>query len=156
MGKRSSFTSIWLKLGLLIVVLALSFKVSRIYAFRNQGKVCCGQACFLVDLAITAQERSKGLMFRRKMARDQGMLFIYKDEQIRFFWMKNTYLPLDLVWLDSDRKVIGVTPDVRPCLKDNCTRYSSPCPAQYVLEINAGMAEKKGVKPGLECVFVLE
>lgn len=144
---------LWVKSVLIVAFLIFFVKASHIYASRNEGKVCCNGRCFFVELAITPQERSKGLMFRKSLAPDQAMLFVYEDEQSRSFWMKNTYIPLDIVWLDSQRKITGVSADARPCLDGDCVFYRSPGPVQYVLEVNSGIAQNCGLKPGAECVF---
>lgn len=102
---------------------------------------------FHVDVARTAEEKSQGLMFRESMPDDEGMLFVFDDAQRRAFWMKNTLIPLDMIFLDGDLRVVEVKRNVPPCERDPCPAYQS-VPAVYVLEVNAGLAEKYNIKPG--------
>ena len=99
---------------------------------------------FKVEIADDEGERARGLMFRENMAPDHGMLFVYDRQQPVAFWMKNTILPLDLVFIDQDGKVVGV---------EHGTPYSeapiSPgVPARFVLELNAGTAAGIGLDEG--------
>ena len=68
----------------------------------EQEKVCFQDNCFNVELVATPGERAKGLMFRRSLGYKQGMLFVFEDESIHSFWMKNTFIPLDIIWLNID------------------------------------------------------
>ena len=102
---------------------------------------------FTVEVATTPAQWERGLMFRTHMADDQGMLFVYKDVQTRYFWMKNTLIPLDIIFFDAHKRLINVSADTPPCKADPCPTYASTAPAEYVLELNAGMAAKLGLKP---------
>jgi hypothetical protein len=90
------------------------------------------------ELAITEAERARGLMFREKIAPDQGMLFCFEQEDKHAFWMKNTLIPLDILWLDRDRRIVHMERNVPPCKADPCPSYPSLRPALYVLELGAG------------------
>lgn len=106
---------------------------------------------FGVEIARTAAERTRGLMFRESMPQDQGMLFIFDDDTPRNFWMKNTLISLDMIFVDKDGKVVSVRENVQPCReKDSsfCPTYSSVLPARYVLEINAGLAQFHHIQAG--------
>ena len=98
------------------------------------------------ELAITEAERAKGLMFREKIAPDQGMLFCFEQEDTHAFWMKNTLIPLDILWLDKDRRIVHIEKNVPPCKADPCPSYPSPRPAAYVLELGGGGAELHQLK----------
>ena len=87
-------------------------------------------------------------MFRDSMPADHGMLFLFDDARPRVFWMKNTHIPLDMLFFDQDYKLVSVQQRVPPCRSDPCAQYASTGPAQYVLELNAGTAERLGVEPG--------
>ena len=102
---------------------------------------------FKVELAKTASEQAKGLMYRAELPEDHGMLFVFQKDAPRTFWMKNTLIPLDMIFIDSDMNVAEVKENVPPCREDPCPQYKS-APAMYVLEINGGLAEKKGIKAG--------
>ena len=103
---------------------------------------------FSVELAETSEKQALGLMFREEMAEDHGMLFIFPAEGMRRFWMKNTRIPLDILYFDAELKLVSVSENVRPCKTRNCPTYPSKGPARYVLELNAGKAAELGVQPG--------
>jgi len=102
---------------------------------------------FTVELATTPSQQSRGLMYRESLPVDQGMLFVFDGERSRSFWMKNTRIPLDMIFLDEAFVVVDVKHDVPPCETDPCPSYGSP-PAKYVLEINAGLAREHGIREG--------
>jgi uncharacterized membrane protein (UPF0127 family) len=109
---------------------------------------------FTVEVADDDAERARGLMFRDQMAADQGMLFIHDQEAPQAYWMKNTRIPLDIFYFDATRKLVSVQRRVPPCsLGDQCPPFPSDGPALYVLELNAGLADELGVKPGDTMVF---
>jgi len=105
---------------------------------------------FSLEIADTPEERATGLMSHENLSKNHGMLFVYDDEDIRSFWMKNTTIPLDIIFLDSEMKVINIEKaDPEPNTSDgNLTRYRSEKPAQYVLEINQNRSEEIGLKEG--------
>ncbi len=103
---------------------------------------------FSVELADTEEKRTLGLMFRDSMPDDHGMLFIFPGETRRSFWMKNTRIPLDIFYFDSNLALVGVSENTPPCRTRKCPAYPSDGPAKYVLELNAGMAVQLGAKPG--------
>ena len=84
----------------------------------------------------------------RQLTLDHGILFVFDDDALRVFWMKNTKIPLDMLFLDADGKLISVQANVPPCVADPCPGYSSGAPARYVLELNAGESEKLGLSSG--------
>ncbi|MDE2195678.1 MAG: DUF192 domain-containing protein [Gammaproteobacteria bacterium] len=110
--------------------------------------VVLGGQGFSVEIASTETARARGLMFRTRLAADHGMLFIYPDAQPRNFWMKNTLIPLDILFFDAQRRLINITADALPCTADPCATYPSSGPAKYVLELHAGTAQKLGIEPG--------
>jgi len=93
-----------------------------------------------LELAITDQERETGLMFRDSLAEDAGMLFIFDSEGRWPFWMKNTFIPLDVIWLDSAGVITDLRTHVQPCRRDPCPSYAPRAPARAVLELKAGVA----------------
>jgi uncharacterized membrane protein (UPF0127 family) len=103
---------------------------------------------FTVELAETSEKQALGLMFRDSMAEDHGMLFLFPGESMRSFWMKNTRIPLDILYFDSDLALVSLAADARPCRSARCPSYPSEGPAQYVLELNSGKAAELGVRPG--------
>ena len=109
---------------------------------------------YSVEIADDDAERERGLMFRDRMATDHGMLFIHDEDAPRAYWMKNTRIPLDILYFDANRRLVSMQRDVPPCsLGDNCPPYPSEGPARYVLELNAGEATRLELAPGAELRF---
>jgi uncharacterized membrane protein (UPF0127 family) len=103
---------------------------------------------FHVEQADDPGSQQRGLMFRDSMPDDHGMLFNFPDEQVRSFWMKNCRMPLDILYFDANYKMVSMQQRVPACRSDPCPAYPSEGPARYVLELNAGTADKLGVKAG--------
>lgn len=104
-----------------------------------------GPRTFEVEVMRTDEERAKGLMFRRYMPENRGMLFDFKEQQPVMMWMKDTFIPLDMVFIRRDGSIARIAENTEP----HSTRtISSGEPVFGVLEINAGVAAKLGVKPG--------
>lgn len=104
---------------------------------------------YRIEIADEQAERQRGLMFREQMAADHGMLFIHEQEEPLAYWMKNTRIPLDILYFDHDLKLVSQQRNVPPCTAgDACPSYPSNAPALYVLELNAGQAAALGVETG--------
>jgi len=112
-------------------------------------------AAVTAELAVTDAERARGLMFRERINPDQGMLFVFAEEGVHSFWMKNTKIELDMLWLDRDRRVIHIETDVPPCLEDPCPSYGPGRPALFVLELKAGSVRAHGLRVSDRIEFVL-
>ncbi len=97
------------------------------------------------EIARSDPERMRGLMFRKELREDEGMVFLFKRTSRHRFWMKNTCLPLDMMFVDSNGFIVGVEENV-PTLNTNS--YFVRCDSQYVIEVNAGWTRRHGVKPG--------
>jgi uncharacterized membrane protein (UPF0127 family) len=104
-----------------------------------------------VELARNDAQRARGLMFRRELPRDQGMLFIFEETSEHPFWMHNTLIPLDLIFLGDDRKVVGVVANAEP---QTDTQRTVPQASRYVVEVNGGEAAAHGIGTGTRTVFV--
>ena len=110
---------------------------------------------FAVELAVTPEERALGLMGRSSLGRNQGMLFVYEGDSTPGFWMRGMLIPLDMVWLDAEGVVAGVTANVSPPPEESQPPlYYPPRPIRYVLEISAGMAEEMGIGPESRATFL--
>lgn len=105
---------------------------------------------FDVEIAADPVAQAHGLMFREHLAPGHGMLFVFPDSQPRAFWMKNTKIPLDMLFFDAERKLVSVQRQVPPCRIDPCQTYPSEGPARYVLELNGGASDTLNLKPGDE------
>jgi uncharacterized membrane protein (UPF0127 family) len=104
---------------------------------------------FVVEVADTDAERERGLMFRDELLANHGMLFVHERQELQAYWMKNTRIPLDILYFDNMRKLVSQQRDVPPCLLgDACPPYPSEAPARYVLELNAGEAARLGLRNG--------
>ena len=110
-------------------------------------------AVYTVELARTPEEQTQGLMFRESLPQRAGMLFLFRDASPHRFWMKNTMIPLDIVWLDGSGRVLFVSADTPPCRADPCPAYGPEVPAPIVLEIEGGMAAKEKVTVGSRISF---
>jgi uncharacterized membrane protein (UPF0127 family) len=103
---------------------------------------------YSLEVARTPEEQAQGLMFRESLPEKTGMLFPFTDKRIHYFWMKNTMIPLDMVWMDAEGRVIFVSANTPPCKADPCPNYGPDSPAASVLEIAGGNAAKEGVSVG--------
>jgi uncharacterized protein len=106
------------------------------------------------ELAYTDETRMKGLMFRESLPEDAGMLFIFPYMDQHSFWMKNTLIPLDIIWL-NDKKEIVYFATAQPCTEDPCSSYAPMQKAKYVLEVNEGFAKKHSLKMGTRLEFTI-
>lgn len=107
-----------------------------------------------VEIASTDAQRARGLMFRDELPAGHGMLFIHDREEPQAYWMKNTRIPLDILYFDDARRLVSQQQDVPPCTAgDSCPPYPSGAPARYVLELNAGQATRLDLKRGIELHF---
>jgi uncharacterized membrane protein (UPF0127 family) len=104
-----------------------------------------GKHSFTLEIAKTNEERAKGLMFRKSMPNDHGMLFIFHDERPISMWMKNTVIPLDMIFVSQEGVVTSIIADTTPLSEEIIT---SERPAQAVIEVNAGVAQKIGLAAG--------
>ena len=105
---------------------------------------------FMVEIADTPSARMKGLMFREKLDKKKGMLFLFDRVSVQGFWMQNTLIPLDMIFIKEDGKIAKIHPNARP--KD-LTMIGSGQPVKAVLEINGGQAEKLGIKAGDRVIY---
>lgn len=129
------------------------------------GSTACGSAGashwvevggerFTVELADDFEERARGLMYRESMPQDHGMLFVHEREAPLAYWMKNTRMPLDILYFDAERRFVSAQRGVPTCSAGNrCPNYPSAGPAKYVLELNAGRSEALSLKPGDPITF---
>lgn len=138
------------------IVLLAVFAASSLGACASAGApwVELAGSRYSVEIADDDEERARGLMYRDAMAEDHGMLFVHEAQQPLAYWMKNTRIPLDILYFDDARRLVSQRRGVPPCsLGDACPSYPSSAPARYVLELNAGQAERLGLRDGAELRF---
>ncbi len=109
-------------------------------AGENNKKICFKEICVNVEIVDSEDSRARGLMFREVLPEKSGMLFIFPGDGVYSFWMKNTLIPLDIIWLDNDFKVVHIKSFVPPCRSFDCPSYNPGLEARYVLEVNAGFS----------------
>ena len=134
-----------------VMILVFEFFYTKAIFEKNKNlnsSVCFQNRCFSVELARTDAELDKGLMNRASLEKNKGMLFIFPGENIYSFWMKNTLIPLDIIWIDGSGKIVYEAQSVEPCKVANCPVISPSNPAKYVLEVNAGIVKQFKIKTG--------
>lgn len=132
----------------LFLIGCISSEMLQVSVFTDHGDYK-----FKVKVADTYEERLQGLQFVNELGRDEGMWFVFLQPIELNFWMKDTLIPLDIVFVNSDFKIINVVHNAPPCQdvdpeQTNCETYSSDGKAQYVLELNGGVADELGFKVG--------
>lgn len=144
--------------GVLKLVLPLAISLAIFDCATAHGaktipvRFASGDAALQVEVARTEPEREHGLMFRRELGKDEGMLFVFDAPEDASFWMKNTPLPLSIAFLDERRTVLNVD-EMAPF--DDKSFHKSKGKALYAVEANAGWFESHGVKPGDKAEFDL-
>lgn len=133
--------------ALVIILLAESLFALRqceVFFLNTKGSRIKASA----STAVSDEERSRGLMFRRSLPSDSGMLFIFAREERLTFWMKNTYIPLSIAFIDSS----GIIVDIRDMIPHDETLVASMKPALYALEMNLGWFKKNHIEPGCRMI----
>jgi uncharacterized membrane protein (UPF0127 family) len=97
-----------------------------------------------VEVVTEPADQARGLMYRRSLGKESGMLFIFRQEEPQSFWMKNTLIPLDMIFISRDLVIVDIT-TMQPCITNPCPDYTSRQPAQYVLEVNAGYCRSHNI-----------
>ena len=132
-----------IKLMSIFVMLFLLFVVG----CDNYNKVVIKDAVINVEVVDNEEERANGLMFRERLGENDGMLFVFEDSDFRTFWMKNTLIPLDIIFISENFRIINIE-EAEPCKEGRCEIYSSMDKAKYVLEVNKEFTEKKNISEG--------
>ncbi|HOC93004.1 MAG TPA: DUF192 domain-containing protein [bacterium] len=99
----------------------------------------------IAEIASTSEQHSLGLMYRTSMEANEGMLFVFDSERPLSFWMKNTLIPLDMIFIDSDKRIVDINHDAQP---ENTVPFASSSPARYVLEVNGGYCVEHNINIG--------
>lgn len=122
---------------------------------KKYTTVDIGKGTFRAEVADMDETRARGLGGRQELGKSEGMLFVAEKDGDIPMWMKNMRIPIDIIWLDANKKVVHVKRDVWP---DNEPHevYHTPVPARYVLELPAGSAKEHSIKPGVTARFSTE
>jgi hypothetical protein len=150
------------KFLIIILFVAVGCGIFFVVKKNNKNQVCLAHEataegfksnCFLVELATTSAQREQGLMNRDSLEQDKGMIFVFEKEGVYPFWMKNTLIPLDMIWIDENPstgsgRVVFVAENVQPCQTEICPIINPKTNAKYVLEINGGLSKKLDIKVG--------
>lgn len=131
-------------IGALLFLNNVAFASVRVQTLTIQDKK------LQVEVVESEEERAKGLMFRKSLPADHGMLFVFENEARLSFWMKNTFIPLSIGFFDKDKKLVDVQ-DMEPVRSEMQTElpsYVSRKPAKYALEVNRGWFQRHGIKMG--------
>ncbi len=108
-----------------------------------------------VEVMVSDEDRAMGLMFRPSLAEDRGMLFLFETPDFHSIWMKNCRFPIDIVWLDDEKKVVDVKEAAPPCKADPCPVYQPMRRASWVVEISSGQAKREKLVRGAAVKFDL-
>lgn len=145
---------------LIVLIIAIIITACAFFYFLIRHPLACyNNFCFALELAITSEKIETGLMFREKLEKNSGMLFIFPKEDVYAFWMKNTLIPLDIIWLDKNKTVLYISKNNQPCLpvqagnELDCLIIDPGIFAKYVLELNAGAVEQIGLQEGVDMLF---
>lgn len=144
---------------LLFLLIATSLTYILFFIDKNnqkQTQLYFENNCFDVELALTSKERNQGLMFRDYLGENKGMLFVFAMEEEHGFWMKNTLIPLDIIWLNQNKEVVFISKNNQPCKNNECPTINPDQKAKYVLELNKGITEKIGLEVGDRANFHIE
>jgi len=124
----------------MLVLLAACSRRPQVLIRTPQGEVAVA-----VEVAATPQARSQGLMYRKDLGANAGMLFVFPSETEQSFWMKNTPLPLDMIFIGSDRRIVGIIAEAKPF---SLEARSVATPSRYVLEVHGGFCQRHAISPG--------
>lgn len=134
-----------MKIAIMLIGAVLIIAVLLVSIPNTQtAQVCFPGVCISAEVADTPTARAQGLMFRETLAEDKGMLFIFDTEARHSFWMKNTYIPLEIIWIDSNLSIVHIEHAV-PCTTAECASHIPVQKALYVVEVNAGFVDEYGI-----------
>jgi len=134
---------------ILIVILVLIISYIAVKSTKSYDQIIkIRNKEIFVEIADTEKEVKRGLMGRKDLPEDHGMLFIFPIEAQYSFWMKDTLIPLDLIYLDKDYKVVDIKENFQPCEEEPCDIFRPENNATFVLEVNAGFVDKYDIEEG--------
>ena len=133
--------------GVFFFFISLNDKQNNNENYFKYASVCFSENCVMTEIADTPQEREKGLMFRESLKENKGMFFVFEEEGIYPFWMKNTLIPLEIIWISKTNRVAHIE-FAYPCTTENCISYTPKANAIYVLEVNQGFIVENNIQIG--------
>ena len=140
---------IFLVVALFVIFLFVIYKI-----IFEKNKLCFAEnKCVDVEIADELSERQMGLMSVEKLDENEGMFFIFENSDKHSFWMKNTLIPLDIIWIGEELEVVDIQSST-PCIEEPCAVYSPAKEARYVLEVNYGFTEKEKIKIGDRIIWL--
>jgi uncharacterized protein len=141
-------------LSIILALLLGGYAISMLYDERKKMQVVFetanGKSEFVLEVADTPAKQAKGLMYRKALAKNGGMIFIKQTDQVERFWMRNTFVSLDMLFVDAEKKVVGILESV-PILNDEPREIGKP--SRYVIELLAGTAKREGITIGTKVSF---
>ena len=139
----------------IIIILSLAIAVfgCKPLLAEDQPQACIKESCFNIEIVQEIEDLMRGLQGRTSLDADAGMLFIFEQPGIYPFWMKDTLIPLDIIWIDGSQKVVNIAHAAQPCSDEPCDTYDPNFAARYVLEVNAGYSQEAGIDIGDPVVF---
>ena len=138
------------------VIIFLIILATSIFVYLDSSKIrriCINDNCFKVEIADNQASRETGLMNRESLELNQGMLFVFEDNSQHGFWMKNTLIPLDMIWISENKEIVAIKKDAQPCLTEDCLVIVPKADSKYVLEINSNLSEQLEFKLGDKVKF---
>ncbi len=148
---RVIFRGIIFVLAVIVLIYIASYSMPRTSFSPALMSIEAPRGIIHALVATSTVDQEKGLGDRDSLPSDQGMIFIFSEQGMYNFWMKDMHFPLDIVWIDGSKKIVGLISNISP------TTYPStflpPSPVSYVLELNAGSAEKYGIATGTTVIF---
>lgn len=145
-----------------LIILSIILVIHMVfYPYKKYPKeieINIGSKKITAEVAISPYKQMVGLMFRKSLDINSGMLFIFNKEAKHSFWMANTYIPLDIIWLDKNKEIVYINEDTPSCkksgfFKSSCTLYTPTKKAIYVLEVNAGLVKENNITIGDKISF---
>ncbi len=138
-----------MRLKILFLLIILIFLIG----CNQPPEVCFENGCFQVEVADTLEKRQKGLMFRESLDSEEGILYVFPTIKKHPFWMKNTLIPLDIIWFSEDQEIVFISENTQPCQEDPCLLIPSLEVSKFALEVSAGSVERLGLKEGDKAEF---
>ena len=147
-----------IEIAIVVLVVLVTIAVSYFASSRNVKFVTVkvGNAAVRAEVADNAFKKMRGLMFRKSLGENDGMIFPFDSEDYYGFWMMNTSIPLDLIWINAGKQVVYIQNDAQPCTIASCPVYKPDAPAKYVLEVNAGFSKDHNIKVGTKAQFEIK